>query len=146
MIRFTLKRLIDRPIEEVFEQLADIDGYRDWMSREGLFRDSGKMSEGPTEEGTSFYDQARFGRLRGVVTELDSPNRIAFRQVLRRDDKPVFESRPSYTLKAVGNGTSVRQTAEGELRGMYKLLEPVIYPIARSERKRVLDSLESSLT
>lgn len=145
MIRFTLKRLIDRPIEDVFQQLADIDGYREWMSREGLFRDTGKVSEGPTEQGTVFYDQARFGRLCGVVTEFDSPNKIAFRQVLRRNDKPVFESRPSYTLKAVGNGTSVRHTAEGELRGPYKLLEPIIYPVARSERERVLDSLERSL-
>lgn len=145
MIRFTLNRVIDHPIEEVFDQLADIDGYREWMSRDGLFRECVNTSKGRIDTGTQFYDQASFGRLQGEVTELTPPTRIAFRQVLRRNGTPIFESRPGYELKAVGNRTAIRHVAEAELHGLYKLLEPLIYPIARAERKRVLDSLEDSL-
>lgn len=146
MIRFTLKRVVDEPIDDVFDRLVDIDGYRAWMSREGLFRDSGQVDEGRVETGTRFYDQSSFGRLRGEVTELDRPNRVAFRQVLRRHDRPVLESRPTYELERVGNGTAIRHIAEAELHGAYKIFEPVIYFVARSERNRVLDSLEGSLS
>lgn len=31
MIEFQIDRMIDRPIEVVFEQLVDLDGYRNWM-------------------------------------------------------------------------------------------------------------------
>jgi uncharacterized protein YndB with AHSA1/START domain len=146
MIAFQVDRVINRPIEEVFDRLADINGYGDWMSRDGLFRDSQQVSDGPIEVGTEFYDRSSLGELRGEVTEFEQPRRLGFRQVLHRNDSPIFESRPSYVLEQTGEGTAVHHHAEAEFRGIYKVLEPVAYFVARRERKRVLDSLESSLT
>src|SRR5262249_22693082 len=37
-VRFETRTTIDRPIGEVFARLADLDGYRTWMHRTGLFR------------------------------------------------------------------------------------------------------------
>ena len=45
-VRFEAHTTIDRPIGDVFARLADIDGYRTWMHRSGLFRRSGQTSDG----------------------------------------------------------------------------------------------------
>lgn len=146
MIAFQMDRVIERPIEAVFDRLADIDGYRDWMSRDGLFGDSEQISEGPIDVGTEFYDISSLGRLRGEVTDFERSRRLGFRQVLRRKGTPIFESRPSYVLEPTAEGTTVHHHAEAEFHGLFKILEPVGYFVARRERTRVLDSLERSLT
>lgn len=144
MIELDIDRFIDRAPGEVFERLSNIDRYREWMTTEGLFRDSVQVSEGPVEEGTEFYDKSSLGKLRGTITEFDPPRRLAFSQVLRRRGTDVFVSRPSYVLEPGSAGTIVHHHAEGELRGVYKLLEPIAYLMARAERQRVLDALENS--
>jgi len=37
-VRYETRTTIDRPISDVFARLADLDGYRTWMHRTGLFR------------------------------------------------------------------------------------------------------------
>ena len=46
-VRYETRTTIDRPISDVFALLADLDGYRAWMPRTGLFRRSGQTSDGP---------------------------------------------------------------------------------------------------
>ena len=41
-VRYETRTTIDRPIGDVFALLADLDGYRTWMHRTGLFRRSSK--------------------------------------------------------------------------------------------------------
>jgi uncharacterized protein YndB with AHSA1/START domain len=144
VIRLQIDRTIDRPIEEVFDRLADIDGYRTWMPQSGLFRDSESVAGHATGVGTEFRDITRMGVLPGRVTVFERPNRIAFHQVLRRHDEVVFDSRPSYELEATAEGTMVRHHAEGELHGALRLLEPIVRLMARRERTRTLDALQAS--
>jgi hypothetical protein len=51
-VRYETHVTIDRPLADVFEQLADLDGYRGWMHRTGLFRRSGQTSDGALDLGT----------------------------------------------------------------------------------------------
>ena len=144
-VRYQTRTTIDRPISDVFERLADLNGYKKWMHRTGLFRRSGQASEGPLGLGTAYFDATRMGTFRGEVTDYESPTRIGFRESLRWFGSDLMEARPQFILAAAGDKTIVHHVAEGELFGMMRLMKPVASLMARSERSRTVESLRRSL-
>ena len=143
-VRYETRTTIDRPISDVFARLADLDGYRTWMRRTGLFRLSGQTSGGPVGLGTAYFDATRMGTFRGEVTVCQPPARIGFRETLRWFGSELMEARPAYTLED-RDKTIVHHVAEGELFGMMRLMKPVAARLARSERTRIVESLRRSL-
>ena len=144
-VRFETRTTIDRPISDVFARLADVDDYRTWMRRTGLFRRSGRTSDGPVGLGTPYFDATRMGTFRGEVRDYEPPRRIAFRETLHLFGSDLMEARPEYDLEADGDKTVVHHVAEGELFGMMRLMKPVAALMARSERARTVESLRRSL-
>jgi uncharacterized protein YndB with AHSA1/START domain len=144
-VRYASRTTIDRPIGDVFGRLADVDDYRTWMRRTGLFRRSGQTSDGPLGLGTAYFDATRMGTFRGEVTEYESPERIGFRETLRWFGSDLMEARPNYLLEADRDTTIVHHVAEGELFGPMRLMKPVAALPARSERARTVKSLRRSL-
>ena len=144
-VRYETRTTIDRPISDVFARLADLDGYRTWMRRTGLFRRSGQTSDGPLGLGTAYFDATRMGTFRGEVTDYEPPARIGFRETLRWFGSDLMEARPDYILEADRDKTIVHHVAEGELFGMMRLMKPVAALLARSERARTVESLRRSL-
>ena len=136
---------IDRPISDVFALLADLDGYRTWMHRTGLFRQSGQTSDGRLGLGTAYFDATRMGTFRGEVTDYKPQTRIGFRETLRWFGSDLMEARPEYILEADRDKTIVHHVAEGELFGLMRLMKPVAALLARSERTRTIKSLKRSL-
>src|SRR6476646_5091287 len=82
-VRYETRATIDRPMSDVFARLADLDGYRTWMHRTGLFRRSGLTSDGPLGPRAAYFDATRMGTFRGEVTTYEPPARIGFRETLR---------------------------------------------------------------
>lgn len=123
-IRYQTRARIDRPVSEVFARLADLDGYRTWMPRTGLFRRSAQTSHGPVRRGTAYVDATRMGAFRGEVTDYEPPARIGFRETLRWFGSDLMEARPAYTLQADQDTTIVHHVAEGELFGIMRLIKP----------------------
>lgn len=144
-VRYETRTTIDRPIGDVFARLADLDGYRTWMHRAGLFRRSGQTSDGPQGPGTPYFDATRMGTFRGRITDYEPPSRIGFRETLRLFGFDVMEARPEYFLEADEDSTVVHHIAEGELFGLMRLMKPVAALLARSERTRTIKSLRRSL-
>jgi uncharacterized protein YndB with AHSA1/START domain len=144
-VRYETRTTIDRPISDVFTRLADLDGYRTWMHRTGLFRRSGQTSHGPRGAGTAYFDATRMGTFRGQMTDYEPPSRIGFRETLRWLGADVMEARPEYFLEADGDRTIVHHVAEGELFGWMRLMKPAAALMAKSERPRTLKSLRRSL-
>jgi uncharacterized protein YndB with AHSA1/START domain len=144
-VRYETCAMIDRPISDVFARLADVNGYRAWMRRTGLFRRSGQTSDDPVGPGTAYYDVTWMGTFRGVVTDYELPERIAFRETLRWFGSDLMEARPRYVLAADGGKTIVQHVAEGELFGMMRFMKPLAALLARSERARTVESLKRSL-
>ena len=144
-VRYETRTTIDRDISDVFARLADLDGYRTWMRRTGLFRRSGQTSDGPFGLGTSYFDATRMGTFRGEVTEYERPARIAFRETLRWFGSVLMEARPRYVLDADRDKTVVHHVADGELFGVMRLMKPLAALLARSERARTVKSLRRSL-
>jgi len=144
-VRYESHTTIDRPIGDVFARLADVDGYRTWMPHTGLFRRSGRTSDGPVGLGTSYVDATRMGTFHGEVSDYDPPTRIGFRETLRMFGSDMMEARPEYVLEADRDRTVVHHVAEGELFGMMRLMKPVAALLARGERSRTVEALRRSL-
>jgi uncharacterized protein YndB with AHSA1/START domain len=144
-VRYETRTTIDRPISDVFGRLADLDDYRKWMPRTGLFRRSGQTAGGPLGPGTTYFDATRMGTFHGEVTDYEPPGRIGFRETLRLFGSDLMEARPNYTLEADQQKTIVHHVAEGELFGAMRLMKPVAALLARSERARTVKTLRRSL-
>jgi uncharacterized protein YndB with AHSA1/START domain len=144
-VRYETHTTVDRPIVDVFARLSDLDGYRTWMHRTGLFRRSGQTSDGPVGLGTAYFDATRMGTFHGEVSDYEPPTRIGFRETLHRFGSDLMEARPKFILEADGDKTIVHHVAEGELYGMMRLMKPVAALMARSERARTIASLRRSL-
>src|SRR5438067_860343 len=144
-VRYETRATMDRPISDVFARLADLDGYRTWMRRTGLFRRSAQTSDGPLALGTAYFDATRMGTFHGEVTDYEPPGRIGFRETLRWLGSDMMEARPEYILEADRDKTIVHHVAEGELFGIMRLMKPVAALLARSERARTVESLRRSL-
>ena len=99
-VQYETRTTIDRPIGDVFARLADVNGYRGWMRRTGLFRRAAQTSDGPLGLGTAYFDSTRMGTFRGEVTDYEPPARIGFRETLRLFGFNLMEARPNYTLEA----------------------------------------------
>jgi len=144
-VRYETHTTIDSPIGDVFGRLADLDGYKTWMRRTGLFRRSGQTSQGPLGRGTAYFDATRMGTFHGEVTDYEPSARIGFRETLRWFGSDLMEARPNYILEADRDKTIVHHVAEGELFGVMRLMKPVAALLARSERARTVKSLRRSL-
>ena len=145
MMRVELNTHVARPIEDVFGRLTDLSDYSRWMPKLGMFGRCDQTSEGPVGEGTTYYDRGRRGTFRGEIVEFHDPTRVDFRESLRWLGVNVMEARPAYELVRTQTGTEVRHTAEGQLFGIFGLMEPVVARVARGERKRTLQALKGSL-
>ena len=144
-VRYETRTTIDRPISEVFARLADLDGYRTWMHRTGLFRRSAQTSDGPVGLGTAYVDATRMGTFRGEVSDYEPPTRIGFRETLHMFGSELMEARPEYLLEADRDTTILHHVAQGELFGVMRVMKPVAALMARSERARTVESLRRSL-
>ena len=144
-VRFESRTVIERPVDVVFERLADVPDYGRWMHRTGLFRRCRLTSEGPVRAGTTYLDATRMGTFTGEVTEFSPPSRLAFRETLEWFGAPMTEAGPEYRLEADDDATVVHHVAVGELYGWFRLMKPAAALMAKVERTRTLRSLKRSL-
>ncbi|HET8662920.1 MAG TPA: SRPBCC family protein [Nocardioides sp.] len=144
IVRFESQVVIQRPLGEVFERLADLEAYAGWMHRTGLFRRCRLTSEPPVHAGTTYVDSTRMGAFRGEVTEFEPPKKLAFRETLSWFGSPMSQARPGYALEGDENSTVVHHVAEGELYGLMRLMKPAAAWMANRERSSTLRSLERS--
>ncbi len=145
VLRFGSRTVIRRPASEVFERLADLPGYRQWMHRDGVFGGTELTSPPPIRAGTTYVDRTRMGRFVGEVTEHVPSTRLAFSETFSMFGRALTQARPSYVLEADGDSTVVHHTAEAELYGPMRLFKPFAARIVSRERAHTLASLKRSL-
>ena len=109
-VRFESRTVIQRPISEVFELLADLPGYGGWMHRTGLFRGCRLTSEIPIRKGTTYVDSTRMGAFDGEVTEFARAhtNRLSGDPALVRQPDDTGPARILPGRKRDRNGRSPR--------------------------------------
>jgi uncharacterized protein YndB with AHSA1/START domain len=121
---------ISRPRDEVFDFITDIDSLPKWQS--GVIEASG-ITHGPMRVGYQFSETLKTGpwKLSAVctVTEIKTNERLAL-QI--RTSGPV-DCDALFDLLPMAGGTRVTVNGNARLRGLWRLLQPIIAGELRKE-------------
>lgn len=147
VIEFELVRTVDAPVGEVFDRLADIGGYGDWMPKRGsLLRHTQQTSPGPVGLGTTYVDEMSVETSPGEVVEFERPTTLVFHWWdASSRGKVKVEGWPGYRLEASGPRTTVvHHHARMAAYGMQRLAMPLYRRLALRERTVVIEALQAS--
>jgi uncharacterized membrane protein len=137
MLKIESTIVINRPVEEVFAVLSNLENSPKWSS---AFLEVTKTSEGSIGVGTTWRAvQKAFGqRLESEVevTEYE-PNRM-----WTQKGKSPFPVHVQATFESVDSGTRVNLRLEGEPGGFFKLAAPVVASMAKRQAEADLANLK----
>ncbi|HXH23074.1 MAG TPA: SRPBCC family protein [Dehalococcoidia bacterium] len=142
MIRIELSTQISRPRDEVFEFLTDVGKLPKWQT--GVVQ-SKAVSEGAMRVGYQFEETAKvaFWKLHTVcaVTDIKANERFAF---TAKSNGPI-DYHGQFDLQPVAGGTRLSVTGSVNLKGLWKLLQPVLAGDLRKETRAELETIRRLL-
>ena len=141
MVRIGHSVVINRPIEEVFAFVSDLDKFSQWALE---IVEVKKTSKGPVGVGTTFSGVVQLlgRRIENTheVTKYEPNKKLAFKTTsgpVSLEAETIFES--------VGGGTKVTIVAEAEPGGFFRLAEPIFARVARRQYETNLATLKDLL-
>ncbi len=141
MVRIEGEILINRPVEEVFDFVADERNeprYNPQMLR------AEQISSGPIGLGTRFraevMSMGRTAEMTIEFTTYERPRRLASRTWMA-----AMEIQGTLTFDPVPEGTRMRWSWEIEPRGVFKLMTPLIASMGQRQEKTIWTSLKRYL-
>jgi uncharacterized protein YndB with AHSA1/START domain len=133
----TVDVTIEAPLAAVWDALVDVRTYPSWLVGAQKIR---RVDDDWPAEGSAFHHEVGLGgpftiadRTRCV--EVDRPHRL----VLDVRARPMFHGTVTFDLVAGDGVTEVRM--EEHPNGVFRLLTPVVTPIARARNRVSLDIL-----
>ena len=135
MINVQVSIVINRPLEEVFSFLSNLQNNLKWRS--GMIK-AEKISDDPVGVGTTYRMINNFfgRRIEGeaVVTEYELNRKYA---TMNKSGLPIKTQR---MFESVEGGTKVTFSVETELGGFFKLVEPLMARIGK--RRLTADAIK----
>jgi carbon monoxide dehydrogenase subunit G len=139
MIHIEISTQIARTRAEVFDFLTDLDNLKRWQT--GVIQTKSLM-EGPVRVGYQFTETAKVGpwtlNTVSTVTDLKTNERFAF-QV--KSAGPL-DCDVQFDLQPVAGGTRLTITGAGRLKGMWRLLQPMLVRELRKETQTELATIK----
>ncbi|MGA7172332.1 MAG: SRPBCC family protein [Candidatus Dormiibacterota bacterium] len=139
MNEFEIASVIDRPPDEVFAYLVNVERYPDWN---GNISSAKKTSEGPVGTGSTLEF---VGKMLGrgfessvVVTEYAANQRFA-----TKTTSGPFYIEIDYKLEPADGKTALTYAVRGESKGFFKLAEPIIVRVTRKQFEADAESLKA---
>ncbi len=121
MLKIESSVVINRPLEDVFAVLSNVENNPKWSS---VFLEAEKTSAGPIGVGTTWRIVGRaFGQ--GIEAEVEVTEYEPNRKWAQKQSGPI-SAKIRQTYKPVEEGTRVNVALEGELGGFFKLAEPLL--------------------
>lgn len=121
----TVEITIDRPVEEVFGFLEDVENNPKWLK--GM-RSCRWTSEAPVRVGSTYDQVAGFlGKQivsSFVVTEHERPRKITI--ATTKSSFPITVTRLTEPLGDDASRTRVREVVEGDPKGFFRISEPLL--------------------
>lgn len=141
MFRIEGEIVINRPVEEVFDFVADERNEPRYNSQ---MRRAEQITEGPVGLGTRYraelVSMGRPVRMDIEFTGYDRPRRLASATHLS-----FMETRGGLTFEPVPGGTRMRWSWEVQPRGIFKLMGPVVAGMGRRQERRIWTDLKRLL-
>lgn len=142
MIKIESSIVVDRPVDQVFAFLADLENAPKWQS--GL-TESTKVSEGALGVGTKFRETIRIvGRPVETICEITAyewGRKMAFKST----SSAAIQYAGEYFFQAVGNSTRIEAKGETHLGGLWRLLEPLFATEVKREAQAELQKVKAVL-
>ena len=139
MNEFTIITDIDRPVDEVFAVVRDVDRTPLWMP--GL-SEARITSDGPLDTGSTLAFRGTFlGRgyeMHSVCTGLTENKHYATKTATGP-----FYVETDATLEPVAGGTRVTLTCRGESHGFFKLAEPLVVRLSRKLWESAMENVRT---
>ena len=140
-MQFGFTTLINRPVETVFEFLANPENETLWTS--GV-QESRMTSEGPVGVGSTWLRVERFlGRemkSEGDITEWEPNKKMSFRVA-----SGPLRMKGSYTFEASNGATKLGLEVEGEMGGFFRFAEPLLKRMAQRQMESDHANLKGAL-
>ena len=141
MIKIETSVVINRPIEEVFAFVTDVEKMPQWSAE---LVEAKKTSEGPVGVGTTFSAVAKVLGKRmendHEVSEYEPNSKFAFKPT----SGPV-QLEIEYTFESVAGGTKFTVVAEAETGGFFKLAAPILARTMQRQYKTNFANLKDLL-
>jgi uncharacterized membrane protein len=141
MVRVEGEIVINRPVEEVFDFVADERNEPRYNPR---MRRADQLTEGPIGVGTRFRAQTvSMGRPVEMVIEFTDYQRP--RRLVSSTHMASMELHGALTFDPVPDGTRMRWSWELQPRGMLKLMSPLVARMGRRQEQRIWTGLKRFL-
>ena len=141
MIKFEHSEVINRPVQDVFEYITNIDNWPNWS---GEVIEIKKISERPIDLGTTFSTSVRvMGRQIENTIEVvayDQDRKLS----LKTTSGPV-DGFLHCNFEPVEGSTKLTVSGQGELGGFYKLVEPIVNDLLQNQYKTAFATLKDLL-
>ncbi len=133
-----MKCVVNRPVEEVFDFLADIRNEAAWNPR--VVRID-KTSDGPIGAGSTFHGMYKgIGPLYTELVEYERPRRLSF-----RSRGPRMRIAGTFVLSAVQGESNVALNAELEPQGLFRFMTPLMVPLIKWQNAAASARLKQAL-
>jgi hypothetical protein len=142
MINVEVSTVINRPLAEVFAFVANLENHPKW---ETDFQEVKQLTSTPGGVGTIYQCLLKMpGKSvtsKFEITEYAANKKIAFEGEVAGPAKP----KVSYMFESIGAGTKVISRPQPEMRGVFKLLEPIMTGYIRRNNVAHLSNLKRLL-
>ena len=126
MATVTFSSVIERPVEEIFDLVADVRRNPEWCP---AFTGSEKLTDGPVGPDAVFRTSLRgLGDLQIRVTRYERPRRIWFTTSAK-----VAEIRHNFVFMPAEGSTHVEQEIDVRPRGVLRMVAPVMALMLRRD-------------
>ena len=137
MLKIESTAVINRPIEEVFAVLSNVENNPKWSS---AFLEVNKTSEGPVGVGTTWRGVGKFLGQQ-IEVEIEETEYEPNRKSTQKSKSP-FPVDQQMTFEKVDGGTRVNLIFEAEPGGFFKLAEPLFASMAKRNIEGELANLK----
>ncbi len=141
MIRIETRVVINRPIDEVFEFVSDVENNSLWQSStiEGKQTSLGSLAMGTTIMTISSYLGLRI-KTDWEVIEYEPHKKYVAKSISGRG-----QAKGTWAFESVANGTRVDLEAEMGLSGLFRIVEPMLKIIGQRETEKEFAALRELL-
>jgi len=146
MIDFEIAFRVAKPVGLVFDLIADVSRYDQWVPQRSTFFIENKLtSDGPIGAGTTYFDRLRFGgRSMGEITQHERPSKVRFHQQTFFG-LPVFSADIDYFFKAQNDFTEITHHFTAKTHGLFRIAEPVLSAVIRREREKTCEAIKQAI-
>lgn len=139
---------INRPIDSVFNLIADLPNYNKWLSTSNLFAQTMNMSDNPIKLGTTYVDKGPQSTMQGKITAFQPSTRLTFYQ-FTQFKLLIFPAgldiQIQYTLEKLENGTRLNRDTTVNTQGIARFAQPFLLNSIRVENERILRLMKAYL-